>query len=85
MKSLQQIEGVTSTKIEKSSGGHDDYPDSFLLSCYHLIEEEDVFDTAIVLAQGIVPRKKQLGEYDLYKSDEWKMWNEINQRTGGIR
>jgi hypothetical protein len=56
-----------------------------LLSCYHLIEEEDVFDTAIVLAQGIVPRKKQLGEYDLYKSDEWKMWNEINQRTGGIR
>jgi hypothetical protein len=72
LKSLQQIEGPTSTKIEKPSGGRDDYPDSFLLSCYHLIEEEDDFDTAIVLA-----RKRNPVEFGLYQSDEWKMWNKL--------
>ena len=83
MKSLQQIEGPTSTKIEKASGGRDDYPDSFLLSCYHLIEEDDNFDTAIVLSQGLVPVANSLEEYEIYQSDEWKLWNEISQ--GGIR
>ena len=84
MKSLQQIEGPTSTRIEKSSGGRDDYPDSFLLSCYHLIEEDDNFDTAVVLSQGLIPHgNKSLKDFEIYKSDEWKMWNEISQ--GGIR
>lgn len=84
MKALQQIEGPTSTKIEKPSGGRDDYPDSFLLSCYHLIEEDDVFDTAVILAQGLIPSgKNSPKEFNLYQSEEWKMWNEILQ--GGIR
>jgi len=84
MKSLQQIEGPTSTKITKPSGGRDDYPDSFLLSCYHLIEEDENFTAEAVGVGEVLTGGAAIPEVEeLYQSDEWKMWNTVLQ--GGRR
>jgi hypothetical protein len=68
LKALQQIEGLTNTRIQKPEGGRDDYPDSLLLSCYHFVEEEEDFDSEAIAA----PTMEQAQE--LVNSEEWREW-----------
>ena len=43
MKGLQQLDGRTRTQIKHASGMSDDLIDSFLMSTYHFIEDDDGF------------------------------------------
>jgi len=66
MKAMQEIQGVVTVKIEKPTGGKDDAVDSFLLACYHYLDQDTSFESYAVLPADKTLEPELMEELELW-------------------
>ncbi len=76
MKALQEVKNKVNVSIEKPRRGLDDRIDSFLISCYHYLEEGTPFESGLLMSQMDMTNLAVSDRSD----KEWKKLKEKTER-----